>query len=79
MLTLIHTGVVNIALPNFEEVLLKKSLSKICLEKLCNPQSISYKLFLLQVFPLKISFCMLKYTINKEKHKIRGQSWPPPG
>jgi hypothetical protein len=41
LLTLIHTGVVSIALPNFEEVLLKKSLSKICLEKLCNPQLIS--------------------------------------
>jgi hypothetical protein len=30
-----RAGVVSIALPNFEEVLLKKSLSKICLEKLC--------------------------------------------
>jgi hypothetical protein len=37
ILSLIHMGVVSIALPNFEELLLRKSLSKICLEKLCNP------------------------------------------
>jgi hypothetical protein len=35
-------GVVSIALPNFEEVLLKKSFSKVCLEKLCNPQELQY-------------------------------------
>jgi hypothetical protein len=29
-----------VALPNFEELLLKKSLSKVCLEQLCNLQEL---------------------------------------
>jgi hypothetical protein len=37
-LTLIHTGVASIALLNFEEILLKKCGSKVCLEKLCKAQ-----------------------------------------
>jgi hypothetical protein len=39
-LTLIHTGVVSIAPPNFEEILLKKYLSKVSQEKLWNPQEL---------------------------------------
>jgi hypothetical protein len=39
-LTLIHTGVVSKAPPNFEEILLKKCWSKVSLEKLCNPQEL---------------------------------------
>jgi hypothetical protein len=43
-----HGGVARIALPNFEEILLKKSWSKVCLEKLCNPKEFHYKSFLLR-------------------------------
>jgi hypothetical protein len=32
--------VVRIALPNFRVLLFKKSLSKVCIEKLCNPQEL---------------------------------------
>jgi hypothetical protein len=32
-LTLIYTGVVSIAIPNFDELLLKKRLSKVCLDQ----------------------------------------------
>jgi hypothetical protein len=41
-LVLICTGVVSRALPKFEDVLLKKSFSKVCLEKLCNSQELQY-------------------------------------
>jgi hypothetical protein len=39
-LTLICTAVVSIALRNFEELLIKKSLSEFCLEKLCHPHEL---------------------------------------
>jgi hypothetical protein len=51
--------VASIALLNFEEILLKKSCSKVCLEKLCNPQELHEESFLLQAYFLKITILIV--------------------
>jgi hypothetical protein len=69
--------VFSIALPNFEELLLKKnSSSKVYLEKFCNKQEL-HKDFLLQTYFLKIK---ISYVFNDfcKKSSFGGLLMPHP-